>query len=104
MLQRRLLGVLLVGWGEVVDRVLDDVVRVHGLLEAAGDALHGSATTCWGQDGEGHVKDAAAFPHALRHEGKDREHALLDPAELYLQTSFSSCRGNATQTVSSFYQ
>lgn len=45
MLQRRLLGVLLVGWGEVVDRILDNVVGVHGLLEAAGDALHGSTAT-----------------------------------------------------------
>lgn len=49
MLQRGLLCVLLVGWGEVVDRILDYVVRVHGLLEAAGDALHGSTATCWGK-------------------------------------------------------
>lgn len=28
-----------------MDRILDDVVGVHGFLEAAGDALHGSTTT-----------------------------------------------------------
>lgn len=43
LLQHGLLGVLLVGWGEVVDGVLDHVARVHGLLQAAGDALHGGA-------------------------------------------------------------
>lgn len=45
MLQCRLLGVLLVGRGEVVNGILDNVMRVHGLLEAAGNALHwGTAT------------------------------------------------------------
>lgn len=34
-----------------MDRILDDVVGVHGFLEAAGDALHGSTTTCWGETG-----------------------------------------------------
>lgn len=46
VLQRRLLCVLLVGWREVVDRILDNVMGIHGLLEAAGDALHGSTATC----------------------------------------------------------
>lgn len=36
-----LLGVLLVGWGEVVDGILDHVPRVHRLLQTTGDALHG---------------------------------------------------------------
>lgn len=40
LLQRGLLRVLLVGRREVVDGVLDHVSRVHGLLQAAGDALH----------------------------------------------------------------
>lgn len=45
LLQRGLLGVLLVGRGEVVDGVLDHVTRVHGLFQAAGDTLHwGTAT------------------------------------------------------------
>lgn len=65
-LQGGLLGVLLVGRGEVVDGVLDHVSRVHGLLQAAGDALHRSTATCregmkgyyrsrvrWEGDGEG---------------------------------------------------
>lgn len=51
MLQCRLLGVLLVGWREVVDRILDNVMGIHGLLEAAGDALHGSTATCLGKTG-----------------------------------------------------
>lgn len=34
-----------------MDRILDNVVGVHGLLEAAGDALHGSTATCWGKTG-----------------------------------------------------
>lgn len=46
LLQRGLLGVLLIGWGEVVDGVLDHVARTHGLLQAAGDALHRGAATC----------------------------------------------------------
>lgn len=46
LLQRGLLGVLLVGWGEVVDGVLDHVPRVHGLLQAAGDALHRGTAAC----------------------------------------------------------
>lgn len=32
LLQRGLLGVLLVGWGEVVNGVLDHVTWIHGLL------------------------------------------------------------------------
>ena len=36
-----LLGILLVGWGEVVDGILYYISRVHRLLEAARDALHG---------------------------------------------------------------
>lgn len=40
LLQSGLLGVLLVGRGEIVDGILDHVSRVHGLLQAAGDALH----------------------------------------------------------------
>lgn len=36
-----LLGVLLVGWGEVVDGVLHYVPRIDGLLQATGDAVHG---------------------------------------------------------------
>ena len=44
-LQCGLLGVLLISRGEVVDGVLDHVPRIHGLLQAAGDALHwGTAT------------------------------------------------------------
>ncbi|KAG7226528.1 hypothetical protein INR49_003850 [Caranx melampygus] len=46
LLQCGLLGVLLVGWGEVVDGVLDHVARVHGLLQAAGDALHRGTAAC----------------------------------------------------------
>lgn len=46
LLQRGLLGVLLVGRGEVVDGVLDHVARVHGLLQTAGDALHGCTAAC----------------------------------------------------------
>lgn len=45
-LQRGLLGVLLIGWGEVMDGVLDHVPWIHGLLQAAGDALHRGAATC----------------------------------------------------------
>lgn len=45
LLQRGLLDVLLVGWGEVVDGILDHVTRVHGLLQAAGDTLHWGAAT-----------------------------------------------------------
>lgn len=52
-LQRGLLRVLLVGGREVVDGVLHDVVRVHGLLEAAGDALHGGAAACGAGAGPG---------------------------------------------------
>lgn len=40
MFQGGLLCVLLVGWGEVMDSILDNVVGVHGLLKAARDALH----------------------------------------------------------------
>lgn len=29
-----------------MDGILDDVMGIHGLLEAAGDALHGSTATC----------------------------------------------------------
>lgn len=32
LLQGGLLGVLLVGWGEIVDGILNHVSRVHGLL------------------------------------------------------------------------
>ena len=46
LLQSGLLRVLLVGRGEVVDGVLDHVPRVHGLLQAAGDALHGGRAAC----------------------------------------------------------
>ena len=46
LLQRRLLGVLLVGRREVVDGILDHVARVHGLLQAAGDAFHGGTAAC----------------------------------------------------------
>ena len=34
-----------------MDGVLHHVPRVHGLLQAAGDALHGSAATCRGGGG-----------------------------------------------------
>jgi len=69
LLQRGLLRVLLVGGREVVDGVLDHVPRVHGLLQAAGDALHGGAATCRGrgvgvsvsqQDAEGGVKEGTS--------------------------------------------
>lgn len=46
LLQRGLLGVLLVGRREVVNGVLDHVARVHRLLQAAGDALHRGAAAC----------------------------------------------------------
>lgn len=46
LLQRGLLSILLVGRREVVDGVLDHVARAHGLLQAAGDALHGRAAAC----------------------------------------------------------
>ena len=46
LLQRGLLGVLLVGRGEVVDGVLHHVPWVHGLLQTAGDTLHGGAAAC----------------------------------------------------------
>lgn len=49
LLQGGLLGVLLVGRGEVVDGVLDHVTRAHGLLQTAGDALHGGAAACGGR-------------------------------------------------------
>lgn len=49
LLQRGLLRVLLVGRGEVVDGVLDHVTRVHGLLQAAGDALH-RGTAAYGME------------------------------------------------------
>lgn len=49
LLQRRLLGVLLVSWGEIVDSILNHVSRVHGLLQAAGDALHGGTVTLRGR-------------------------------------------------------
>lgn len=49
-LQRGLLGVLLVGRGEIMDGVLDHIPGIHGFLEAAGDALHRSAAT-WMRDG-----------------------------------------------------
>lgn len=42
-----LLGVLLVSWGEVVNGILHHVSRVYGLLQTAGDALHGGAVLCW---------------------------------------------------------
>lgn len=45
LLQGGLLGVLLVGWGEIVDGILNHVSRIHGLLQAAGDALHGGTAT-----------------------------------------------------------
>lgn len=38
-----LLRVLLVGWGEIVDGVLNDVLRTHCFLQPAGNALQ------WGQ-------------------------------------------------------
>lgn len=41
-----LLGVLLVGWGEVVDGVLYHVSRVYGLLQTTGDALHRRDVLC----------------------------------------------------------
>lgn len=50
-LQSRLLGVLLVGRGEVVDGVLHNVMWAHGLLEAAGDALHGGTAACGEESG-----------------------------------------------------
>lgn len=45
LLQRGLLGVLLVSWREIVDGILNHVSRVHGLLQAAGNALHGGTAT-----------------------------------------------------------
>ncbi len=44
-LQCGLLGVLLISWGEVMDGILDHVSWIHGLLQAAGDALHGGTAT-----------------------------------------------------------
>lgn len=44
-LQCGLLGVLLISWGEVMDGVLDHVSWIHGLLQAAGYALHGGTAT-----------------------------------------------------------
>lgn len=41
-----LLGVLLVGRGEVVDGILHHVPRVDGLLQTAGDALHRGEVLC----------------------------------------------------------
>lgn len=40
-LLRGLLGVLLVGRGEVVDGILHHVPGIYGLLQTAGNALHG---------------------------------------------------------------
>ena len=48
-----LLGVLLVGWGEVVDGILYHVSRVYGLLQAAGDALHWGDVLCGKNTGTG---------------------------------------------------
>lgn len=45
-LQGRLLSVLLIRRREVMDGVLDHVAWIHGLLQAAGDALHWRAATC----------------------------------------------------------
>lgn len=45
-LQRGLLGVLLIGGREVMDGILDHVSWIHGLLQAARDAFHGSTATC----------------------------------------------------------
>ena len=42
-----LLSVLLIGWGEVMDGVLDHVTRIHRLPQAAGDALHWGTATYW---------------------------------------------------------
>lgn len=39
-LQCGLLGVLLISRGEVMDGILDHVPWIHGLLQAAGNALH----------------------------------------------------------------
>lgn len=50
-LQCGLLGVLLIGWREVMDGILDHVSWIHGLLQAAGDALHGCAATCVEENG-----------------------------------------------------
>ena len=58
-LQGGLLRVLLVGRREVVDGVLHDVVGVHGLLEAAGDALHGGTAAC-GEEVGGGVRGAGS--------------------------------------------
>lgn len=52
LFQGGLLGILLVGRGEVMDSILDHVSRVHRLLQAAGDALHGGAAT-WEKGGGG---------------------------------------------------
>lgn len=49
-LLRRLLGVLLIGWGEVVDGVLHHVSWVYGFLQTTGDALHRRHVLCRGRD------------------------------------------------------
>lgn len=72
-LQRGLLCVLLVGRGEVVDGVLHDVMRVHGLFEAAGDALHGGTAACregrWGMGPEQEQEEDLVSPCS-----RDRPH------------------------------
>lgn len=51
LLQSGLLGVLLIGWGKVVDGILDHVTWIHGLLQAAGNAFH-RGTATWKKERE----------------------------------------------------
>lgn len=43
---RGLLGVLLVGWGEVVNGILHHVSWVYGFLQTTGDAVHRREVLC----------------------------------------------------------